>query len=108
MPGFTMILVLEIKSGLLHLFSSIAQTEAHLEAIDVENNEYEFCDDSGQRLVGEIITAVTRFRAGSFRLKPVGVPDKAVVASFLYRTLSLECGYDGITSLTELRSRLAV
>ena len=46
-----MILVLEINGALLHLFSSAAEVESYVEAIDVENSEYEFCDDSGQRFV---------------------------------------------------------
>ena len=48
-----MMLILEINGGLLHLFPSAAEVESYVEAIDIENGEYEFCDDSGQRFVGE-------------------------------------------------------
>jgi len=102
-----MILVLETNGSLLYLFSSAAEIESHFEAIDVENSEYEFCDDAGQRFVGEIVSPVTKFRAGSFRLKLDGIPDRAVVASFLSRARSLDRGCGGIKSLDDLRRRVA-
>jgi hypothetical protein len=40
-----MMLVLETNGSLLYLYSSGAEAEAHLEAIDIENGEYEVCDD---------------------------------------------------------------
>jgi hypothetical protein len=98
-----MLLVLETKGGLLYLFSSVSEAESHLEAIDIENGEYQFCDDAGQRFVTEIIAPVTTFRAGRFRLKPEGVPEKSVVAAFLSRSRSLERGCEGVRSLNDLR-----
>lgn len=98
-----MILVFETNGSLLHLFSSVSEAESRLEGIDIKNGEYEFCDDMGQRFVGEIVAPVTSFRAGSFHLKPDGAPDKAVVASFLFRTRSLERACDGVRSLNDLR-----
>lgn len=98
-----MILVFETNGSLLHLFSSVAEAESQLEAIDVQNGEYEFCNDTGQRFVGDIVEPVTKFRAGSFRLKPDRAPDKAVVASFLSRSRSLERACDGVSSLNDLR-----
>jgi hypothetical protein len=98
-----MILVLETNGGLLYLFSSAAEAESHLEAIDIENDEYEFCDDTGQRFVGEFLKPVTKFGAGSFRLKPDGIPDRAIVSSFLSRARSLDRSCNGIKSLDDLR-----
>jgi hypothetical protein len=98
-----MILVLETNGSLLYLFSSALEAESHLEAIDVENSEYEFCDDTGQRFIGEIIAPVTKFGAGSFRLKPDGAPDRAVAASFVSRARSLDQTCNGIKSLDDLR-----
>src|ERR1039458_6569242 len=72
-----MILTLETNGSLLYLFSSALEAESRLEAIDVENTEYEFCDDTGQRFVGEIIAPISKFGAGSFRLKPDGTPDRS-------------------------------
>lgn len=98
-----MMLVLETNGSLLHLFSDATEAESHLEAIDIENAEYEFCDDTGQRFVGEVVTPVTTFRAGSFRLRPDGAPDRAVVTSFLSRARSLERQCDGVRTLDDLR-----
>ena len=79
-----MILVLDID-GYLSVFPTVAEAESHLEAIDIENGECEFCSSTGQEFVGEITRPVTRFRAGQFRLKPSGVPDKAILDSILVR-----------------------
>jgi hypothetical protein len=98
-----MMLVLEINGGLLHLFSTATEAESHLEAIDIENGEYEFCDDTGQRFVGEVVTPVTTFRAGSFRLRPDGAPDRAFVVAFLSRARSLERQCNGVRTLDDLR-----
>jgi hypothetical protein len=98
-----MILLLEINGGLLSLFSSLAEAESYVEAIDIENGEYEFCDDTGQRFVGEIIAPVSKFRAGSVRLRPDGTANKEVVASFLFRASSLDRACGGVRRLTDLK-----
>jgi hypothetical protein len=102
-----MILVLETNGCLLHLFSSVAEVESHLEAIDIENREYEFCDDTGQRFIGEITTPVTRFGGGRFRLVAEGVPDSKLVSSFLARARSLDRGCGELQTLDDLRTSLA-
>ena len=85
------------------MFSSAAEAESYVEAIDIENGEYEFCDDTGQRFVGELIAPVGFFDAGSLRLRADGVPDRAVVASMLSRARSLERECDGVRTLDDLR-----
>jgi len=99
-------LVLETNGNLLHLFSSVSEAELHLEAIDIENQEYEFCDDAGQRFIGEITAPVTVFRSGSFHVRPEGLPDRTIIESFLNRARSLDRFCNGITSLDDLRKRL--
>ena len=101
-----MLLVLETNGSLLHLFSSATEAESHVEAIDIENGEYEFCDDTGQRFIGEVVAPVTTFRAGGFRLRPDGAPDRAVVASFLSRARSLERQCGVVRTLDDLRKTL--
>ena len=98
-----MMLVLETNGSLLHLFSSTTEAESHLEAIDIENAEYEFCDDTGQRFVAEVVAPVTTFRAGSFRLRPDGAPDRALLVSFISRARSLERQCGGVRTLDDLR-----
>ena len=41
-----MIIVNELGNE-IYLFNSIEEVESKLEAIDIENNEYEACDDDG-------------------------------------------------------------
>ena len=96
-------LVLEINGGLLHLFSNAEEVESYVEPIDIENGEYEFCDDSGQRFVGEIIHPTKLLRSGSVRLVPIGIPDQTLVASFVSRARTLDRGCDGFQSLDDLR-----
>ena len=98
-----MMLVLETNGSLLHLFSSAVEAESHLEAIDIENGEYEFCDDAGQRFVGEIVAPVTAFHAGSFLLRPTGVPNRALVVSLLSRARSLERQCGEVRTLDDLK-----
>jgi hypothetical protein len=98
-----MVIVLGIRDRLLYLYSSTTEAEAELEAQDVENGEYEFCDDLGQRLVGKITSPVTAFKAGGFRLVPEGVPDRAILDSFISRASILDRGCNGVITLDELR-----
>jgi hypothetical protein len=46
-----------------------------IEAIDIENHEYQFCDQNGQRYVGVITEKIGWFRSGNFELRPEGTPD---------------------------------
>jgi hypothetical protein len=100
-----MILALEKDDGSLHLFASVAEAEAHFEAIDVENNEYEFCDETGQRFTGEIVAPITAFRAGSYRLRAIGYSDPALVSSFISRGSYLAKGCGGVQSLEDLKRK---
>ena len=98
-----MMLVLETNGGLVHLFTSSTEAEFHLEALDVANREYEFCDEAGQRFVGEIVSPVTAFCPGDFKLRPDGAPDMAVLDSVLLRPCRLERACCGVRSLDDLR-----
>ena len=98
-----MVIVLEKDDGSLFLFDSISDAEAAFEAIDVENGEYEFCDDAGQRFVAEIVAPVRAFRAGSYRLHPSGSPDKELVSHLVARASCLVRAGAGIQSIDELR-----
>jgi len=98
-----MMLILEINGGLLHLFSSAAEVESHVEAVDIENAEYEFCDDNGQRFAGKIVRPPGWFLPSRIHLVPVGVPEQTLVASFVSRARTLERGCDGVETLDDLR-----
>ena len=98
-----MMLVFETNGSLLHLFSSTTEVELLLETVDIENGEYEFCDHTGQRFIGEVVAPVTYLRAGSFHLRPDGEPDRAIVMSALSRARSLGRPCDGVRTLDDLR-----
>jgi hypothetical protein len=102
-----MILALEKDDGSLFLFTSAAEAESEFEAIDVENVEYEFCDDSGQRFVAEIRAPVGAFRAGSYRLRPSGAPDREAVRRIIARASCLARGTPDIKSIADLRKTYA-
>ena len=101
-----MFLVLD-RDAELHVYASASDAEHDLEAIDVENAEYEFCDDTGQKFLAEITSQVTTFCAGTFRLRSEGSPDTAFLSSLLSRARALGTSCGDITSLEALRSRVA-
>ena len=98
-----MILALGKDDGSLHLFASLAEAESHFEAINIENCEYEFCDDTGQRFAPEIVAPITAFRAGSYRLRQTGTQDPALVSSFISRAHYLVRGCEGVQCLDDLK-----
>jgi hypothetical protein len=101
-----MLLVLETRTGVLSLFPSAGDAEARLDAIDVENSEFEFCAAGGQRLVGTLTSPVTAFDAGRFQLRPHGAPDPAHVAGILGRARVLAQPYREAATLDDLRRAL--
>ena len=100
-----MLIVLDKDRELL-LFASIAEAERYLEAIDVQNLEYEFCDELGQRFVGEITSLITTFRQGAFALRPEGSADSAFPSGMLARAIHLGRPSGDVTSLSELKIHL--
>jgi hypothetical protein len=46
-----------------------------IETIDIENCEYQFCSDTGQRYVGKITKPAGFIRQAEWRLHPEGEPD---------------------------------
>jgi hypothetical protein len=80
-----MLLVLD-KDDCLYVFDSVEAAESDLEAIDIENEEYEFCDDKGQPYIAEVLKSVSAFSGGNFRLVPTRSPDPALPLSFVIRT----------------------
>ena len=79
-----MFLVLDID-GCLNIFESVDAAQEHLEAIDIENNEYEFCDESGQPYAGELIPSRGMFSGDGFRIVQRGSADSGLPLSFINR-----------------------
>jgi hypothetical protein len=101
-----MLLVLD-RDAELHLFASTDHAQHDLEAIDIENAEYEFCDTAGQRFVPQLTSPVGTFRSGAFELHPDGTPDESIPLSFVARARALGTPCGEITSLDLLRKRVA-
>lgn len=101
-----MLLVLEARSGVLLLFPSVPGAEPGLEAIDIENAEYEFCAAAGQRLMGEIFEPVTAFDGGKFRLVRYGAPDPKFTAALPARARVLAQPYREAATRDDLRQTL--
>ena len=61
--------------AVIEVFDAPSQPPNWIEGIDIENKEYQFCDDTGQRYVGEIIRPSGFLRQPRWRLRPEGTPD---------------------------------
>ena len=88
--------------NLLYLFNSQEEVEIELEAIDIENEEYEFCDEKGQRYQTKTISLVSAFKTGSFTLEPTGKPDKSNIISLIKRAKSLDRQIKDIKNIEQL------
>jgi hypothetical protein len=97
-----MLIVLD-TDGILNLYASPEEAEKHLEAIDIEDAEYEMCDDWGQRYVGKILSPVTSRQSGTFRIEKEGWPSQSVLSSILGRAQSLDQGYDKFQTIDDLK-----
>jgi len=59
----------------LEVFESPQSPPSWIEAIDIENGEYRFCDDKGQRYVGISTKRTGWLGTGKFELRRAGRPD---------------------------------
>jgi hypothetical protein len=101
-----MLLVLD-RDTHLDLFESVAAAERQLETIDIENKEYEICDEIGQQFVGEILAAVTVFSAGRFRLVQFGSPDPARPLQIVMRARFFGRALGELKNLADVRRRFS-
>ena len=83
-----MILMLR-DDNIIEIFESPADLPRQLEAIDIENEEYRFCDERGQRYVGFITRKVGVFTRGAFELRPEGQPELGNVVSLIDQAVGL-------------------
>lgn len=74
----------------IEIFDSPDNPPAWIEAIDVENEEYEFCDDRGQRYVG-VINRFSAWRGEpEFALRPEGSPELKNALDLIQRAEKIE------------------
>jgi hypothetical protein len=97
-----MFLVLDSDSE-LSLLSSVEAASAHLETIDLENNEYEMCDETGQGFTALILKPVAAFSGGDFRLMAIGLPDSELPTKFIDRAMTFWSQVDSVRTLDDAR-----
>lgn len=109
-----MILAID-KHAALYVFSSSEEAERELEAIDVQQDEFEFCDLAGQRyaVVYTIPPKVSRFGPlqtidiGAFKLSAQGSSDPTVSLGIVDRATHIErTSVPAFTSLEALRNEI--
>jgi hypothetical protein len=99
------------KHSALYLFESAEEAESWLEAIDVQQEAFEFCDVRGQRYAAAYTTSpkVSRLSidVGAFRLVSQGTIDSGLPERFVERAAHLEhsCVL-AISSVEALRNEL--
>ena len=74
----------------IELFESPDAPPRWIEAIDIANNEYRFCDDLGQRYVGVVKQPTRWYRLPTYELQPLGTPDMAHALALLDRATMIE------------------
>ncbi len=89
----------------IEIFASPDNPPERIEPIDIENEEYAFCDDDGQRYTGIITQPAGWFRPAAFVLQPNGLPDMANAIALVDRAVAIEPN-DDFPDLASLRSHL--
>jgi hypothetical protein len=74
----------------VEVFDSPEVPPRWIEWIDVQNGEYRFCDDQGQRYVGVVTQPKGWFKQPTFALRPEGTPDLKNVLELIDKAQSLE------------------
>jgi hypothetical protein len=74
----------------IEVFESPKEPPNWIEAIDIENGEYSFCDDNGQRYAGVVTQPAVWFRPAVFELHAVGAPDTANAIALVDRAVAIE------------------
>jgi hypothetical protein len=90
---------------MIRIFVSPPTQKDRIEFIDVMNQEYQFCDQNGQRYVGVVTEKPGWFRSGDFELRPEGTPDIRNAMRLLDSAVSLESN-ETFPSLEALRAYL--
>ena len=91
----------------IEVFDSPDHPPSWIEAIDIENREYRFCDDTGQRYVGVITRPSGWFRQAEFELRPEGSADMKNLLDLLDRAKTIERS-DRFPDLEALRQHLSI
>ena len=102
-----MLLVID-RDNNLSIHASVRNAEGHLETIDVEDGEYQFCDETGQPYIGEVLKPVGKFSSGQFRIVPHGAPDSTLPLSFISRSTDYRSNVPGLKTREEALAYFAL
>lgn len=83
-------MIMLTDDAVIEIFDSPLSPPRWIEAIDIENEEYQFCDDRGQKYVGEITRPAGLFRQAEWKLRPEGTVDVQHVLSLIAKAEKLE------------------
>lgn len=75
---------------ILEIFDSPSSPPNWIESIDIENEEYQFCDNEGQRYVGVVTQRGDWRKTQKIELQPVGFPALLNAVSLVDRALQIE------------------
>ena len=89
----------------IEVFDSPDHPPSWIEAIDIENAEYQFCDDHGQRYIGVITRPSGWIRNAKFQLRPEGRADLKKAMALVDRAEQIEPN-DPFPRLESLRQYL--
>jgi hypothetical protein len=101
-----MLLVID-RDNNLSIHASVRDAEGHLETIDIEDGEYQFCDEHGQPYVGEILKPVGKFSSGQFRIVPHGTPDPTLPLALVSRSTDYRSKVPGLKTREDALSYFA-
>ena len=74
----------------IEIFDSPSSLPNWIEPIDIENEEYLFCDDKGQRYLGVVAQRGNWRQTAKIDLQPIGVPDRLNAVSLVDLALQIE------------------
>jgi len=74
----------------VEIFDDVSSPPSWVEGVDIENNEYEFCDADGQIFIGKIIAKGGVFRQPKFALEPYGDRDVQNAINLIDRAKGME------------------
>ena len=74
----------------LEIFEDAAKPPGWIEVIDIQNEEYEFCDEHGQRYVGVVTGSSGWSGTAQFVLRPEAAPQLGNVIDLVDRAQAIE------------------
>ena len=101
-----MVMLLLRDDLIVETFDSPDDPPDWVEWIDVENGEYRFCSETGQKYRGELVQRGWLFRSVKWRLIPDGKPDPRNAIAIVERAVDVDPQRSCFADLATLRQHL--